>query len=161
MRVEEEGDLVIDITGSYNSEAASKKLSVKFEWTVPEFEYVVNYKWNESRLENEIDTAGWSDNYVKITVTNNSNQSVKAAFAWTAAEKVTVVNVTGKFTEDAAGVTALPDNTLVLDSAEPTGGAVSGEAKSKEAYFFITGGYLTETHSGTIGNITITIGAND
>ncbi len=101
------------------------------------------------------ENSSWSESPVILQVTNHSNQSISADFAWKQIESSKVINVTGKFTSDAAGKTALTANRLVLDSA-----ATNNAETSATAYFFITGGSLDKGYEGTIGNITITIGAN-
>ncbi len=148
----------IDIFGSYNAEDAEKVISVSLEWEVPTFTYTAVYEWSAEQLKDVLDAekSGWSTTPASITVKNNSNQSISATFAF--ATTVSGSEIDGKFTSEES-IDAEAITSVVLGSAAPAEGETVGATTTETVYFYITSGVLAEDYEGTIGNITITIGA--
>ena len=139
------GSTDITVTGTYKEGTPAEDVtSVDIAWDAMDFTYTAPSKgtWNASTHEYENATeGGWaatSGTDPKITVTNHSNVTVDASFAFAAA----VDGLNGSFTK----------TTLVLDSAE---GTELSNAPKDETAFSVSGSAIDADKS--LGTITVTV----
>ena len=135
----------ITVNGTYQAaEAAADVISVDIAWDNMDFTYTAPSKgtWNASTHQYDNPTeGGWAatdGTDPKITVTNHSNVTVNASFAFAAA----VDGLNGSFTKTA----------LVLDSAE---GTELSNAPTDETAFSVSGSAIDADKS--LGTITVTV----
>ena len=136
----------IAVNGTYQAGApAADVISVDLAWDAMDFTYTAPSKgdWNAKTHEYENATAGgWTATNgtdPKITVTNHSNLSVEAAFAFSSA----VENLNGTFTK----------STLTLATAE---GTEVENAPKDETSFSVDGTGIDADKA--LGTITVTVG---
>jgi len=140
------GSKTIDVSAQYTTNATTPTVySVDLAWDAMSFTYTAagTREWNPSTHSyKDNTTASWSDGKT-ITVTNHSNAAVTAGFAYAASDG---------FAAAAGSFTA---STLSLATAVDT--TVSGAPKSTTT--FSLSGTLpnTQTTSGKIGTITVTL----
>ena len=136
----------ITVNGTYQAaEAPADVTSVDIVWDNMDFTYTAPSKgtWNASTHEyGNATEGGWAatgGTDPKITVTNHSNVTVNASFAFAAV----VDGLNGSFTKTA----------LVLDSAE---GTERSNAPTGETAFSVSGSAIDADKS--LGTITVTVG---
>ena len=133
----------IDINATYQAGTASAEIvSVDISWGAMNFTYTdgADGQWDPATHSTAAKGEGsWSASDNAITVTNHSNVGVKATFDYT--EEVNTV--TGSFSQ----------NSLNLPTAVGTALADAPKGSSN----LTLGGTLTETPSGKVGTVTVTI----
>ena len=133
----------IDISANYQAGSASTQIvSVDIAWGAMNFTYTdgAEGQWDPAtHTTGAAGTGSWSASNNTITVTNHSNVGVTATFDYTQ----TINTVTGSFSQ----------NTLNLPTAVGTALADAPKGSSN----LTLGGTLTETPSGKVGTVTVTI----
>ena len=133
----------IDISANYQAGSASTQIvSVDIAWGAMNFTYTdgAEGQWDPAtHTTGAAGTGSWSASNNAITVTNHSNVGVTATFEYTQ----TIDTVTGSFSQ----------NPLNLPTAVGTALADAPKGSSN----LTLGGTLTETPSGKVGTVTVTI----
>lgn len=149
--ITEETQESIDIYGTYVEDEAAKVISVNIKWSETVFTYFEDMRWDDKEHKNvPVEGSGkWSDTPLDITVTNHSNQSVKAELSFRSA------------TVDGERIKAEIKGSFTSDSFVLTGATEQSGATAFTTSFSVTGGeiYADSGTNVSIGSITITIGA--
>lgn len=138
------GETSATVTGKYVA-ADSQVISVELTWDKMEFTYTLSgsaTKWNsdDHTYEGNNLVGTWGSDAKALTVTNHSNATIYASFAFKAESGV---NVTTAFTK----------STLALQNAENK--PLSDRACTDSTAFSVTGGSVS--HSGLIGSISVVL----
>ena len=141
-------DTTINVKGTYNG-SSTDVISVDIAWDEMSFTYTASGStWNPSTHET-VDVGGsWAptgDTDPKITVTNHSNTSVSAAFAF----NTEVSGLSGSFTD----TNDKTITSLTIDSAVDT---TPSNAPKAEVSFSISGDGITQDYN-ELGTITVKI----
>lgn len=153
-------DSTISVNGTYDSSKIRKDaICVRIEWSNTEFIYDAGVKgeWDVNTHSYIGSTpAGWCDDAMTITVTNDSNVSLTATLLWVQNDQFTG-KIDGTFT-----VNGEKNNMLVLESADAEKyrnqdetGIV--ESPSASAQFRLSGDGI-EKDENNIGTVVVTIG---
>ena len=145
-------DTTINVKGTYNG-SSTDVISVDIAWDEMSFTYTASGStWNPSTHET-VDVGGsWAptgDTDPKITVTNHSNTSVSAAFAFNTG----VSGLSGSFTD----TNDKTITSLTIDSAVDT---TPSNAPNAEVLFSISGDGITQDYN-ELGTITVKIAKAD
>ena len=153
----------IPVTGTFNytGDSGATVYSVDVAWGAMSFTYTVSsdgvwqptsHTYTASTSEGGVWAASGND----ITVTNHSNASVKAAFAFSSDNISTSKDVSGSFYENANG----SGNAKTEFTLESAVGKTYAEAYNNTTYLFLSGA-LDKDHTANtkIGTVTVTLSA--
>ena len=140
------GSKTIDVSAQYTGSTTPPTVySVDLAWDAMSLTYTAagTREWSPSTHSYTDKTTGsWSDGKT-ITVTNHSNAAVSAGFTYAASEGFTAV--TGSFTAPTLSLATAVDTTVAGAPKSTTTFSLSGTLPS------------TQTTSGKIGTITVTL----